>query len=384
MGEGKQMSTDQKDILSQDPLTDEETQELNFDPKTPVAPAGEQVSEDADISLDILSIHKELQEKVMQLSQNITSRLSTKEYSTALDSFLHLKQVMSQIADSNMQIHQTLHSSLGKTQQELETTLAVMDYESTQLLKYIEQLLHLAKSEVDAGNMDVAVSLYKKINDFYHKIPREFADKRAAAQDEIIKMYLYIKNRRDALMKDSYEKVVTDFEQLYPFAQDAIQGNNVEESKKLVAQLTELQEKLPQGYPLIRTSILSKTASMKNQVSYLEHLNILKSQTGYKDLSFSADDVDVDGDDVDPAPSKYDGVSSDPITSGDVSIVGDVNPLKPISDAEVSDISVDSQLSSDYDEPVAFSADKLQSMIDRAYDLRKRIDSIKQELPPDQ
>ncbi len=334
--------------------------------------------------------------QIQELSTHIYSQLSQKKYAHALDSFVELKGLISKIVESNMKLHTTLHEALEKSQEELEATLAVMDHESNQILRYIEQLLHLAKAEIDVGHLDVATELYKKINVFYNEIPIEFADKRSAVQDEIIKMYLYMKSKRDVLIKHKFESVVLEFEQLYPFAIQALQQEDLQQSSQMIQRLDSLQKELPSGYPLLRTNLVSKAATMKNQLSYLQHVSqlyghaklnpgdvIVSASENQDFIEFEKNTKPFQAISIDPAPTKNSPLHSTYIDSAHsrISTAGNTKGfMESLQQKDLSELDKIAQLEASYDKPVPFQAGHLQKLIEKAESLKTRIHQMKQAI----
>ncbi len=335
------------------------------------------------------------QDQISNLSSNIYGDLSQKKYGTALESFVELKGLISKIVESNMKLHSTLHESIHKAQDELESTLSVMDYESNQLLRYIEQLLHLAKIEVDQNHIDVAAELYKKVQTFYHEIPIEFADKRSQVQDEVIKLYLYMKSKRDKLIKHKFENVVLEFEQLYPFAVSALEKEDLQQSMQIVSRLEALQKELPTGYPLLRTNLVSKTATMKNQLAYLQHVAQLYGHANINpgdvkvSLSENEDYVEFskglkpfEAISIDPPPLKYDEFehNRDGLSSSNVQSIRHDGLTQSLQQSEQDDLDKISSLENKYDGDFSYEPGKLHSLIERAHALRSQISQMKQTI----
>ncbi|MFT4313046.1 MAG: hypothetical protein ACMXYA_01440 [Candidatus Woesearchaeota archaeon] len=333
---------------------------------------------------------------VSELSQNISTNLAEKKYGDALTSYAHLKELISKVVESNMDLHATFYEALQKAQEQMESTLHAMDFESTKTVEYIEQLLHLTKAEIDKHDLSTATKLYEKIVKLYHKIPVEFAEKRSQIQDDILKIYLFLKEKRKPEMRQKYNGLLEEFEKLYPQCVESLKQGNVEKTQGYIKQIEEIYYSLPPGYPLLKTTIISKIATMKNQLAYVQHVkHVHMSYEKQKEflgdsikhisesIEFHKDDKPLDSIPIDPAPGKY----SQQFTRN---VLGTYNQRSQVS----GDISAyNSSLSSEdldileqtlhifhpYAEPLPFVHKSKTTFLDRAAKLQERLSSVKKQ-----
>ncbi|HLP79067.1 MAG TPA: hypothetical protein VK158_00370 [Acidobacteriota bacterium] len=264
-------------------------QEVINQPQTPMPAAPQPITVSADgADIDAKSIadshfaltatHQASAENVESLCNAIDANITQGDYQKAFDSFIQLHAALLDIAEQSRMHQIGLKQRMAAMRAKLLDSLSSTNVQFLQLTDELYKKLDEAKTLVDSNQLDEAARAYLEIRKLYDRLPAGFVERKTRTQDDILKFYLYLKQRKDASHDTLITKTFNQMKSLHDFASAAIANGAIDQGRELYDQMAEIYMGLPAGYADQKVQLFDLMSSINHQLSLHKQSDQLKSE----------------------------------------------------------------------------------------------------------
>lgn len=199
-----------------------------------------------------------------QLQNDFEKSVQTKEFESAVNSYLKLKQLSLEHTEQSFSRQASIQQLLMKNYDDLTKLVVQLEQHVMVSEKEILELLELASKELQPERLRNAVILYMQAKQKFSQIPKQF--QRFTTYEKITQVYSAIKKISDQTLHQQAMNICRDFSQILKETYQLIDKKEFDSIDPLYKKLEALVAHLPARFMTTRIKLLNSLVRLKNHV----------------------------------------------------------------------------------------------------------------------
>lgn len=226
------------------------------------------VSASASMSTNVKNpTQTELQNQFESLSLALETSLASSDFQHAFDTYIALQSTLASLHEQQRNQQKTFQEKLNHFKSKLFSSVQESSVKFQSIMNELYAKIAQIKQLADSNQTAVALSQYGVVKKTVEQLPNSFADKKEKLQDELLKIYLYLKDRNEVNAASKFNNMANEMKNIYIASVAAIRASNFTQAQNLYEQLAAKYAQLPDGYTEQKVQLFDYVTFLHSQLS---------------------------------------------------------------------------------------------------------------------
>ncbi len=213
------------------------------------------------------------------LSLTLETSLASGDYQHAFDTYIAIQSALARMTEQHKLQQQQSTERLNEFKQKLFSAVQASSLQFQAIMH--ETYMHIGQIRelADKGDVAGADALYGTVKKTIEQLPIQLSEKRAKLDDDLLKVYLYLKDKREHREAEVFASIANEMKRIYVNAVAAIKTGNLTLAQQLYEQLAGRYAQLPEGYTDQKIQLFDYVTFLHSQLTLAPQLGFSMQQS---------------------------------------------------------------------------------------------------------